>query len=132
MAALAREAARLCDEQADSAAAAAAAGDTHCFQMLSMLLSLSGSAVGRQHLSGQRRLVADLLSLLHVGSARCQRQVVSLLRRVLPEMAPAALAELQGQRCHLPEDEAVTAAGAERDAEDARDQADDRLATSAN
>ena len=81
MAALAREAARLRDEQTDPASSTAAvAGDTHCFQMLSMLLSLSGSAVGRQHLSGQRRLVADLLSLLHAGSARCQRQVVSLLR----------------------------------------------------
>lgn len=32
-------------------------------------------------------------------------QVVSLLRRVLPEMAPAALAELQGPDCRLPETE---------------------------
>ena len=98
MAALAREAARLREEPQEPVVA----GDTHCFQMLSMLLSLSGSTVGRRHLSGQRRLVSDLLCLLHAGSARCQRQVVSLLRRVLPEVTPAALAELQGRRCRLP------------------------------
>ncbi|KAF0289803.1 E3 ubiquitin-protein ligase MYCBP2 [Amphibalanus amphitrite] len=120
MAALAREAARLCDDQSEPAAAAAG-GDTHCFQMLSMLLSLSGSAVGRRHLSGQRRLLADLLALLHAGSARCQRQVVSLLRRVLPELAPAALAELQGARCLLPDTEPTAGPGAEREAADGGD-----------
>ncbi|XP_037071412.1 E3 ubiquitin-protein ligase MYCBP2-like [Pollicipes pollicipes] len=106
MAALGREAARLRDETEPPAAP-----DTHCFQMLSMLLALSGSAVGRQHLSGQRPLVADLLALLHTASARCQRQVVSLLRRVLPEMTPAALAQLQGAGCRLPEPQYGVAGG---------------------
>ncbi|KAH8041514.1 hypothetical protein HPB51_016959 [Rhipicephalus microplus] len=67
-------------------------GDTYCFEMLSMVLALSGSAVGRAHLSQQAGLLRDIFSLLHTGSARVQRQVTSLLRRVLPEVPPLTLA----------------------------------------
>lgn len=49
--------------------------DTYCFEMLSMVLALSGSSVGRAYLSHQYGLLRDLLSLLHTGSARVQRQV---------------------------------------------------------
>lgn len=49
--------------------------DTYCFEMLSMVLALSGSAVGRTHLAHQDSLLRHLLSLLHTGSARVQRQV---------------------------------------------------------
>lgn len=49
--------------------------DTYCFEMLSMVLALSGSSVGRAYLSQQCGLLGDLLSLLHTGSARVQRQV---------------------------------------------------------
>lgn len=49
--------------------------DTYCFEMLSMVLALSGSSVGRAYLSQQGGLLGDLLSLLHTGSARVQRQV---------------------------------------------------------
>ncbi|GLH12991.1 Putative inhibitor of type v adenylyl cyclase/neuronal presynaptic protein highwire/pam/rpm-1, partial [Gryllus bimaculatus] len=49
--------------------------DTYCFEMLSMVLALSGSAVGRAYLAHQHALLRDLLSLLHTGSARVQRQV---------------------------------------------------------
>ncbi|XP_023712844.2 E3 ubiquitin-protein ligase MYCBP2 [Cryptotermes secundus] len=63
--------------------------DTYCFEMLSMVLALSGSSVGRAYLSHQYGLLRDLLSLLHTGSARVQRQVTSLLRRMLPEISPA-------------------------------------------
>lgn len=49
--------------------------DTYCFEMLSMVLALSGSSVGRAYLSHQGGLLGDLLSLLHTGSARVQRQV---------------------------------------------------------
>lgn len=49
--------------------------DTYCFEMLSMVLALSGSAVGRAHLAHQDSLLRYLLSLLHTGSARVQRQV---------------------------------------------------------
>lgn len=51
------------------------AADTYCFEMLSMVLALSGSAVGQYYLSHQYGLLKDLLSLLHTGSARVQRQV---------------------------------------------------------
>lgn len=43
--------------------------------MLSMVLALSGSAVGRNYLSHQSGLLADIVTLLHTGSARVQRQV---------------------------------------------------------
>ncbi|XP_077518796.1 MYC binding protein highwire isoform X2 [Amblyomma americanum] len=71
-------------------------GDTYCFEMLSMVLALSGSAVGRAHLSQQAGLLRDIFSLLHTGSARVQRQVTSLLRRVLPEVPPLTLASVLG------------------------------------
>lgn len=51
------------------------AADTYCFEMLSMVLALSGSSVGREYLSHQHGLLRDMLSLLHTGSARVQRQV---------------------------------------------------------
>lgn len=57
------------------------ATDTYCFEMLSMVLALSGSSVGQYYLSHQSGLLKDLLSLLHTGSARVQRQVRSRLNR---------------------------------------------------
>lgn len=60
---------RLC-----SALSGPEAPDTYCFEMLSMVLALSGSAVGRSYLAHQHALMSDLLSLLHTGSARVQRQ----------------------------------------------------------
>lgn len=68
--------------------------DAYCFEMLSMVLALSGSSIGRVYLSQQNGLLLDLFSLLHTGSARVQRQVTSLLRRVLPEIQPESLAAL--------------------------------------
>lgn len=70
--------------------------DAYCFEMLSMVLALSGSSVGRSYLAQQAGLLRDLFSLLHTGSARVQRQVTSLLRRVLPEVCPPTLATLLG------------------------------------
>ncbi|XP_011315230.1 E3 ubiquitin-protein ligase MYCBP2 isoform X2 [Fopius arisanus] len=70
------------------------ASDTYCFEMLSMVLALSGSSVGRNYLSHQYGLLRDLLSLLHTGSPRVQRQVTSLLRRILPEIKPESLASV--------------------------------------
>lgn len=49
--------------------------DSYCFEMLSMVLALSGSNVGRSYLADQHDLLLNLLSLLHTGSARVQRQV---------------------------------------------------------
>lgn len=103
--------------------------DTYCFEMLSMVLALSGSAVGRAYLSQQGGLLADLLSLLHIGSARVQRQVrisfsrrriselsfsllvqvTSLLRRMLPEITPEALAVVMSIDCLPPKDISIVA-----------------------
>ncbi|GAB0089301.1 hypothetical protein DMENIID0001_038200 [Sergentomyia squamirostris] len=70
--------------------------DTYCFEMLSMVLALSGSTVGRSYLSHQYGLLKDLLTLLHTGSDRVQRQVTALLRRMLPEISPDSLGDLLG------------------------------------
>lgn len=70
--------------------------DTYCFEMLSMVLALSGSSVGRSYLAHQHGLLRDLLSLLHTGSDRVQRQVSSLLRRILQEITPETFGDLLG------------------------------------
>ncbi|KAL0852363.1 hypothetical protein ABMA28_000563 [Loxostege sticticalis] len=62
--------------------------DNYCFEMLALLLALSGSAVGCAHLAQRTELLADLLALLHTGSERVQRQVISLLRRMISEIKP--------------------------------------------
>ncbi|KAF5304151.1 hypothetical protein FQA39_LY01936 [Lamprigera yunnana] len=80
---------------------AAKNSDNYCFEMLSMVLALSGSSVGRTYLSHQGGLLGDILSLLHTGSARVQRQVTGLLRRILPEITPDFFAKILGVD-HLP------------------------------
>lgn len=68
--------------------------DVYCFEMLSMVLALSGSSVGRSYLSHQIELIKDLFVLLHTGSERVQRQVTLLLRRILPEISPETLCSI--------------------------------------
>lgn len=70
--------------------------DTYCFELLSMVLALSGSEVGRAYIAEQYSLLSDLLALLHTGTPRVQRQVVSLLRRILPLVLPHRLAHTLG------------------------------------
>ncbi|KAJ8916893.1 hypothetical protein NQ315_013361, partial [Exocentrus adspersus] len=70
--------------------------DRYCFEMLSMVLALSGSAVGRAYLSHQYDLLRDLIVLLQTGSARVQRQVTSLLRRMLSEITPETFTKIVG------------------------------------
>lgn len=70
--------------------------DTYCFEMMSLVLALSGSGVGRSHLASQYNFIKDLLALLHTASGRIQRQVIALLRRILPEVRPQSLANLLG------------------------------------
>ncbi|XP_017881860.2 E3 ubiquitin-protein ligase MYCBP2-like isoform X6 [Ceratina calcarata] len=86
------------------------AADTYCFEMLSMVLALSGSSVGQYYLSHQYGLLKDLLSLLHTGSARVQRQVTSLLKRILPEIKPEALANVIGVKRLPPTDFSIVSA----------------------
>ncbi|KAJ6639219.1 E3 ubiquitin-protein ligase highwire [Pseudolycoriella hygida] len=92
------------DEKSDSSSENSRAPDTYCFEMLSMVLALSGSTVGRSYLSHQYSLLKDLLSLLHTGSDRVQRQVTLLLRRILPEITPENLADILGIRVMPPTD----------------------------
>lgn len=92
------------DEKSDSSSENSRAPDTYCFEMLSMVLALSGSTVGRSYLSHQHGLLKDLLSLLHTGSDRVQRQVTALLRRILPEITAEHFAELLGVNRMPPSD----------------------------
>ncbi|KAM8976197.1 E3 ubiquitin-protein ligase MYCBP2 isoform 3-T3 [Pelodytes ibericus] len=78
--------------------------DAYCFELLSMVLALSGSNVGRQYLAQQLTLLQDLFHLLHTASPRVQRQVTSLLRRVLPEVTPSRLASILGVKSLPPAD----------------------------
>jgi len=78
------------------AAAATTVSDAYCFELLSLLLALSGSTVGRRYVAQQSSLIEDLVSLLHTASPRVQRQVVLLLRRTLPDIAPRSFASLLG------------------------------------
>ena len=52
--------------------------DAYCFELLSMVLALSGSRVGRSYVAQQDGLLLDLVSLLHTGTPRIQRQVIIL------------------------------------------------------
>ncbi|XP_062141939.1 E3 ubiquitin-protein ligase highwire-like [Drosophila sulfurigaster albostrigata] len=91
----------------DSSSERSRAPDTYCFEMLSMVLALSGSVVGRSYLSQQYGLLRDLLGLLHTGSDRVQRQVTALLRRILPEITPESFAELLGVQRLPPADYSI-------------------------
>lgn len=92
------------EPKSESSSERCRAPDTYCFEMLSMVLALSGSAVGRSYLSHQHGLLKDLLSLLHTGSDRVQRQVTALLRRILPEISPESFADILGVQRLPPSD----------------------------
>lgn len=94
--------------KSDSASDNSRATDVYCFEMLSMVLALSGSSVGRSYLSNQHGLLKDLLTLLHTGSDRVQRQVTALLRRILPEITPEQFAELLNVHSMPPNDFSIT------------------------
>lgn len=78
----------------ETAIAVPKSNDVYCFEMLSMVSALSGSSIGRTYLSHQIGLIKDLLTLLHTGSERVQRQVTLLLRRILPEISPETLCNI--------------------------------------
>jgi len=50
--------------------------DTYCFEMLSLVLALSGSSVGRSYLASQFGLIVDLLTLLHTGKLKILRYLI--------------------------------------------------------
>lgn len=66
----------VCKKNAESNNGTVTPTDSYCFEMLSMVSALSGSNVGRSYLADQHDLLSNLLSLMHTGSARVQRQVI--------------------------------------------------------
>lgn len=63
--------------------------DAYIFELLSLVLALSGSDVGCSYLAIQENLFFDILTLLHTSSDRVKRQVLSLIRRVIPSIKPS-------------------------------------------
>ncbi|KAH9488940.1 E3 ubiquitin-protein ligase mycbp2 [Bulinus truncatus] len=70
------------------------ASDVYCFELVSMVVALSGSSVGRKYLAQQLDLIHDLFSLLHTSTPRTQRQITIIFRRVLPWVKPQVLAPI--------------------------------------
>ncbi|XP_055893471.1 E3 ubiquitin-protein ligase MYCBP2-like isoform X4 [Biomphalaria glabrata] len=68
--------------------------DVYCFELVSMVVALSGSSVGRKYLAQQLDLIHDLFSLLHTSTPRTQRQITIIFRRVLPWVKPQVLAPI--------------------------------------
>lgn len=60
--------------------------DVYCFELVSMVVALSGSSVGRKYLAQQCPLIQDLFSLLHTATPRIQRQVRESHRSCEPLM----------------------------------------------
>jgi len=70
--------------------------DVYCFELISMVVALSGSMVGRKYLAQQYSLIHDMFSLLHTATPRIQRQITTILRRVLPWVKPQDLCAILG------------------------------------
>lgn len=64
--------------------------DAYCFELVAVMTSLSSSSSGVKHLA-TGKTVATLLRLLPLATPRIQRQVLSVLRRVLPHVKPSDL-----------------------------------------
>jgi hypothetical protein len=62
----------------------------YCYQICSLLYSVSGSPVCRSHLSSSRWLRL-LLALVDVNSSQIQRRILKLLRRLLPSLDPSSI-----------------------------------------
>eukprot|EP00753_Platysulcus_tardus_P003806 PLAT12492.32.p1 GENE.PLAT12492.32~~PLAT12492.32.p1 ORF type:complete len:3532 (+),score=1996.96 PLAT12492.32:1397-10597(+) len=62
--------------------------DEYAFELVSICLSLSGSVVGKRFLAGSG-IMDTLLTLLPLGTPRMQRTLLSILRRILLDLAPS-------------------------------------------
>ncbi|UIZ29691.1 hypothetical protein KXD40_002911 [Peronospora effusa] len=62
----------------------------YCYQICSLLYSVSNSPVCRSHLSSSRWLRL-LLALVDVNSPQIQRRILKLLRRLLPSLDPSSI-----------------------------------------
>lgn len=68
--------------------------DRYCFEMLTLVLALADHKLGRSYLSQQSNLIQDLMQLFHAGTPRIQRQVTSVIRKILPEILPTDFAKI--------------------------------------
>ena len=66
--------------------------DTLMFEFISMLSSMSASAKGLEMLA-TGEMILSVISLIGQNSARVQRMSVSLLRRILPALAPECVSQ---------------------------------------
>lgn len=64
--------------------------DCYCFELVSILLSLSGSKAGLSFLSSPRVLFV-LLRLFPLSTSRVQRSIIDILKRTLPNADPSSL-----------------------------------------
>lgn len=69
-------------------------GDAYASEILSLLLDLCRTEPGRLHLAKQDDLLIHLLSMLHTGCARIQRDAITMLRHLFPLVDPSHLAAL--------------------------------------
>jgi len=64
--------------------------DTYCFEIMTLLLALSGSEVGRWQIASEPEVICATCVVLQFGSPRSQRQAVQILKRaVLDTLTPA-------------------------------------------
>ena len=64
--------------------------DTYCFEIMTLLLALSGSEVGRRQIASEPDVICATCVVLQFGSPRSQRQAVQIVKRVvLDTMTPA-------------------------------------------
>ncbi|KAK7473506.1 hypothetical protein BaRGS_00035259, partial [Batillaria attramentaria] len=95
--------------------------DVYCFELLSMVEALSGSPVGRRYLAQQYNLIQELFSLMHTASPRIQRQIVSIFRRVLPDVKPQVLANLLSVPALPPVDYSIVSVASKEDGDSSFD-----------
>ena len=66
--------------------------DTFTFELSSLVLTLSGTAAGLRHIASLPGTIATICTLLQIGSARLQRQAMTIIKRVvLQTMTPAQI-----------------------------------------
>ena len=64
--------------------------DTFTFELMNLVLALSGTAAGLRHLASLPGTIATVCTLLQIGSPRLQRQAMVIIKRVvLQGMTPA-------------------------------------------
>ena len=64
--------------------------DTFTFELMNLVLALSGTAAGLRHLASLPGTIATICTLMQIGSSRLQRQAMTIIKRVvLQGMTPA-------------------------------------------